>query len=168
MNKSKTRGFTLIELMVTLMMGMIIVAAAIPSFLSMVQRNRVAAAASDLVADISQARGEAIRRGKAVIICPKDGSLTNGWEVRVDNVCTNASATVLSAHDPIDGIEFKENVAAALLISPTGVAHLNDDWRAFTFQASNCSAGLEGAGRSVTLSLLMEVKSVSQACIPGF
>ena len=64
------RGFTLIELMATLLIAAIIVTFAVPGFRSMVERNRVAAAVNQLVGGVAFARSAAVTRATPVTLCP--------------------------------------------------------------------------------------------------
>ncbi|GGK10985.1 GspH/FimT family pseudopilin [Luteimonas terricola] len=75
------RGFTLIELLVTVALLAILVALAAPSFANLINSNRLAGAANDIVAALQVARMEAIRRGQSVVICPStDGASCAGAE----------------------------------------------------------------------------------------
>jgi type IV fimbrial biogenesis protein FimT len=65
-------GFTLIELMIAVTLSAIVLSLAVPSFRAMVQNNRQITRLNDLVTDLAYARSEAVRRGVAVIICPRD------------------------------------------------------------------------------------------------
>lgn len=65
-----TRGFSLIELMVTLAVLAILTMVALPSFRSMLQRGKVSGASNALLADLRYARAEAIDRGQVVSLCP--------------------------------------------------------------------------------------------------
>ncbi|MBA2078003.1 GspH/FimT family pseudopilin [Rhodanobacter sp. PCA2] len=70
-----TRGYTLVELMVTLAVLAILAMIAVPSFRDTIRRNRVNAASNALLADLRYARTEAINRGQLVSLCPSsDGS----------------------------------------------------------------------------------------------
>lgn len=62
-------GVTLIELLVTLSIAVILMTIAVPGFQDFFRRNRVDAAASDLVTALNYARSEAIRRGARVTVC---------------------------------------------------------------------------------------------------
>ncbi|WP_426664593.1 GspH/FimT family pseudopilin [Rhodanobacter aciditrophus] len=64
------RGFTLIELMVTLAVLAILTMIAVPSFRDTIRRNRVNSASNALLADLGYARAEAIDRGQTVTMCP--------------------------------------------------------------------------------------------------
>lgn len=85
METSRPKGFTLLELMVTLFIASILFAVAIPSFKQMSARNRLVTYANDLIASVNFARSEAVRRGAPVSICHTDdgatcsGSWSDGW-----------------------------------------------------------------------------------------
>jgi type IV fimbrial biogenesis protein FimT len=89
------RGFTLIELMVTLAVMAIVLGLAVPGFQSVVNGNRLAGAANELMASLQTARMEAIRRNRRVTVCASANanagenatcatSGVNGWIIFVD------------------------------------------------------------------------------------
>jgi type IV fimbrial biogenesis protein FimT len=63
------RGFTLIELMVTISVLAILVSLAAPSFREMLLRNRTASISNEFTASIARARSEAINRNTCVTFC---------------------------------------------------------------------------------------------------
>jgi len=79
-----SRGFTLVELLVTIAVVAILAAIALPSFTSMIQRNGVNSAGNRLMADLGYARAEAATRGTYVSVCPStNGTSCSGsaaWE----------------------------------------------------------------------------------------
>ncbi|MFC4727894.1 GspH/FimT family pseudopilin [Coralloluteibacterium thermophilus] len=93
----RTRGFTLIELMVTIAVLAIMVAIAFPSFQGVIRSNRAATATNEMIAAINLARTEALRSNYAfndpmkreIVLCgSKSGdaceegtSLAEGWMV---------------------------------------------------------------------------------------
>ena len=69
-----TRGFTLLELAIVLAVTAILAAMAVPTFASLVARQRLQAAAEHLKADIALARQEAGRRAQPVHLAFQPGS----------------------------------------------------------------------------------------------
>jgi type IV fimbrial biogenesis protein FimT len=92
--KMKQTGFTLIELMVTLAVIAIVAGIAAPSFSQIIQDNRLTTISNELLASLSIARSEAIKRGESVSVCQSNDQLTcsndnaswhQGWIVQVDS-----------------------------------------------------------------------------------
>ena len=96
-----TRGFSLIELLVTITVASVIAGLAAPSFSKMMNANRIQTGASALQGDMMYARTEALKRGTSVSLCPSSDQQTctttnvweNGWIVFTD---VNASGTLQS------------------------------------------------------------------------
>ncbi len=64
-----TKGFTLIELMVTIAVAAILATIAFPSFTTTIRNNRVATANNEVLAMVNLARSEAIRSGQGGVVC---------------------------------------------------------------------------------------------------
>jgi type IV fimbrial biogenesis protein FimT len=64
-------GFTLMELVITTVILAILTAAAMPNFRDFMRRNNIAAQANNVLADIQNARSEAVSQRKLVSICPR-------------------------------------------------------------------------------------------------
>ena len=77
MMKARQTGFTIVELMVTLLVAAILAAIAVPSFRATIEGNRVTAATNALVATLQQARSEAVRRNARITICKGGASATD-------------------------------------------------------------------------------------------
>ena len=91
-------GFTLIELMVTITIAAIIISISIPSFASLLARNKVTVQTNALFESLYLARNYAITEQKKVHVCHRDNSNStecdpqrnynsawhNGWLVFVD------------------------------------------------------------------------------------
>lgn len=71
MGRKRTQsGFTLLELMITLMVAGTILGMAAPSFREFVLNSRMTGSANDLLTSLNLARSEAIKRQRPVAICP--------------------------------------------------------------------------------------------------
>jgi type IV fimbrial biogenesis protein FimT len=85
------KGFTLIEMLTTIGVATILVAAATPSFIQMNRNSRIITYTNDFIGTVNLARAEAIRRGAPVSICPSgdaascSGEWSDGWIVFGDS-----------------------------------------------------------------------------------
>ena len=68
-------GFTLIETITTLSVACILLAIGIPSFKSIIQTNRMAAARNSITVHLNLARSEAVKRNTNVVLCPSSDGL---------------------------------------------------------------------------------------------
>lgn len=89
---AKTKGVTLVELIIAIAVLAILMALAVPSFQFVRNVNRLSASANDLVAGLQLARMEAIRRNARVVFCRSDDGAScsgaagawAGWMVASD------------------------------------------------------------------------------------
>jgi type IV fimbrial biogenesis protein FimT len=84
----RSRGFTLIEMMVSLSVIAILLMVVTPSLAAFVSTSRTRAAQSELMSSLSLARSEAAKRGKTVYVSATTPVVGNefggGWTVWVD------------------------------------------------------------------------------------
>ncbi|OOG55240.1 hypothetical protein B0E47_10690 [Rhodanobacter sp. B05] len=72
---ARSRGFSLLELMITITVMAILLAIAVPSFRDVIHRNEVSSASNALLASVSYARSESVTRSQLVSMCPSaDGA----------------------------------------------------------------------------------------------
>lgn len=83
LSHTRPRGFTLIEVLVTMTIAAILGTTAVPAFHSMLQRNKIASEINTFVTHLNYARSEAIMQSTRVVMCrSRDGKTcqrTNGW-----------------------------------------------------------------------------------------
>src|SRR5210317_2067490 len=94
------RGFTVIELMLTIVVLGFLAALAVPRFDQMITRNNLAAASNDLVVALLTARSEAVKRECRVSVS-NNGSADDEWELGwsanvIDNSISGISDTSIS------------------------------------------------------------------------
>ena len=86
----RSRGFTLVEMVVTLAVLVILSVVALPPLQAFAARNRIQALSSDFVSSLVLARTEAARAGLQVLVLPAAGGVTGnefgqGWNLYRDN-----------------------------------------------------------------------------------
>ncbi|OCB03394.1 pili assembly chaperone [Acidithiobacillus ferrivorans] len=86
--RGRMRGFTLIELMITIAVLAIILAIAIPNVEIWMVRARIQAAAGRLQQDILWAKGYAIRSGYPVNVSVQGGGNTCAWTISPQTLST--------------------------------------------------------------------------------
>lgn len=133
----KSLGFTLVELLVTLSILATLVMLAAPSVAGMVQSGNIASAVNTFLADLRFARGEAIRRGSAVVICRSDDpeaasptcSNTSargwaaGWIVYEERNGTDGLGTtdkLLRIQAPLTGVDGASSAKTDFTFTPLG------------------------------------------------
>lgn len=96
--RKRSRGFTAVELMVVVVIVAILGMIAMPAFNEMIERQRAKNAAVDLYVALTRARSEALKLNQNVTVAPVSSNWGLGWQI------TNASGTVLEAHEAVRGL----------------------------------------------------------------
>jgi len=130
------RGFTLVELMVTVAIAAILMGIAAPSFNNIALSMKLTSYANNLVASTLLARGEAIKRNAVVSLCVSSNGTscgTGGWEQgwivmcnTTDNISCDplGSSTIVIQYQPAvaSGWKITESSAiASIPFQPTGI-----------------------------------------------
>lgn len=145
------RGFTLVEMMVTITIAVILLALGVPSMKSMIERNAISNQVNAFIGSVIVARAEAIKRNASVVVCRSNNAETSstpscttsgtdwksGWIVfldRDDNKNFDASkgdvlVRVQGNFSNSGGIE--QNSFGKLQFRNTGV--LGSGWTSFAF-----------------------------------
>jgi type IV fimbrial biogenesis protein FimT len=94
--QERSRGFTLVEMMVTIAILAILLGIALPDFRQMLASERVRSANSDMFAALIMARSEAIKRNSSVTLVPTSTTTwAGGWTVK-------AGTTVIQTQDALN------------------------------------------------------------------
>jgi type IV fimbrial biogenesis protein FimT len=105
--KAMQRGFTLVEMMITILVAAILLVVAVPSFKPLMQRSQQTNVINDVAAMLGRARSEAVTRNRDVVVCVSadqafcnEGAATweTGWVMFVDdnrNDIRDAAETLL-------------------------------------------------------------------------
>lgn len=115
------RGFSLIELMVTISVAVILIAIAIPSFVDITVSNKLSSTSNDLISALTSARIEAIKSNTNISVCADNTNICSVQLVRkVQNV---VKSTTL--RNGITGIAPPIQIknVTALTFSGQGLAH---------------------------------------------
>ncbi|QRP65050.1 GspH/FimT family pseudopilin [Rhodanobacter sp. FDAARGOS 1247] len=75
------RGFTLVELMITLTIAVVLLMIAVPSFKNLTLSNKLTTSANDIVHAISVARMEAIKRNSSTQLCSDSSSANSSTDL---------------------------------------------------------------------------------------
>jgi type IV fimbrial biogenesis protein FimT len=129
---TKTHGFTLVELLVTLAVASILLTVGVPSMRDMIRNNQLTATTNLFVSSLNIARSEAIKQGRNANVCVSDTPVQNscsgtdwglGWLVWVDinqNGVLDYPAEVIRTVQPLPGsVEFT-SVQNSFQIDPQG------------------------------------------------
>ena len=180
MSMERQQGFTLVELLITIVVVSILLAAAVPSFMQAIKNNRVAGQANSLVVSTQMARNEAVKRGVGTTICSANADMdacsgsndwSGGWIVFSDlnrNGAINAgTGACLDTEDcllgAVNGPE-KSTLSAGssnIQFLPTGQSANGPV--TLTLQADDCEHHQE---RSIVITLQGHASVTEKACTP--
>jgi type IV fimbrial biogenesis protein FimT len=173
MNTQRVRGFTLVELMITIMVFGIIMGLAVPSMQQMVVNNRLSTQTNNFVGALQYARSEALKRRTPVALRPTSGTTdwAQGWSIWVDpnNLGTeDAGEVVLKVEGAISGgLTLNAATASAIVYRANGVinADICPANANFSFCANLCKAAGK-PGRQVFISSTGRPEIVTEYTCP--
>ena len=141
MSKANQSGFTIYELLITMLVIGIILSIGVPSFSEFTQNSRISGTANDLHSSFQLARSEAARSKANITICASNnsmdvaaacgGTFDDGWiifaDLNGDLVRGGVGENVLRAHPPIpNDIDIITNAGADYFgFAPSGLGRGN-------------------------------------------
>ena len=149
---ANNKGFTLVELMITLAIAAILMALAVPSFNSTIKNSRISTQSNELITSLNYARSEAIRRGADVTVGRADVNWENGWVI-------TSGGTELRIHAAFEGTSTLEGSAIAVTYRGTGRV---TDTNAITLTL--CDDRANSTGRIIEISVTGRASVSEIAC----
>ncbi len=146
-SRARHQGFSLIELMITVVVAAILLAVAIPSFRNLILSNELTTTTNEWVTAINLARSEAIKRSAGVVVCGAGGNentgLSNGCagnlgEVRAFQAGTTNITVVRGALEIPDSVTLAST--QSLRFGATGIGRLPNATVPFTGVAADISS----------------------------
>ena len=145
--KKKNTGFTLIELMITVVLASVVISLGVPSFQALLRNNHLSTATNNFISSINVARSEAIKRREKISVTATNSSESanewgkGGWTIKVVD-----GGEVLKTIPAIQGIDITMN-------STTGIVEFeySADGSVDNPDTLNvCAAGF-ASGRQITI-----------------
>ncbi len=173
------KGFTVLELMITLVISALLLVIAIPGFQNLIHSSMLSAGANTFSASLNLARARAVMSRRNVRMCPStngtscvnDGSWTGGWILFQDDNGNGLPSTseLLQARGAWDSRISLTTPAAFtqyIQFSPTGIVLGN---AGSSGQFTLCSDGYDKYSRLVGISATGRVTTEKQAnlCVEG-
>lgn len=121
-----SRGFTIVELMVTVAVMAILAAIGVPSMQGLVRNFRLNGAAGEMSAALQLARSEATRRNARVMVCPSSdglvcGSGTNWTRWIVLGAANNSSAAEVLRDESVPSTVRVSGPTGGIQFNPSGM-----------------------------------------------
>lgn len=164
----RSRGFTLVEALVVMSIIAILLAVAMPAFRDFAAARAVSAQISDFAGSLRLARTEAIKRGRAVLMCRTNdpqaatpacnagADWRNGWLIMQGGNLIRLQASYLNSGGIVSGAGL-----AAIVFTPSGIAPAGSE-TSFTFRPP--LAASDPSYEALTRRICVGVTGVTRPC----
>ena len=123
-----TRGFTLLELIIVLIISMLLITIGIPGFTTLIQNNRLTSVASTIQNNLTFARSQSVSLMNYVTVCPlQNNSCSNNWitgfDVFIDgdqSKTYNSGDVLLKSGDSFNSNDTLVFPGSAITFTPDG------------------------------------------------
>jgi type IV fimbrial biogenesis protein FimT len=180
MNMKRENGFTLVELLITIVIVTTLLAMGVPSLKDFMKNNRLTAQSNAFVTALQVARTEAVKRGADTVICASSnqtactgaGDWDKGWIVFSDlnlngtpdlgasaPLCEDTEDCMLRTSGALSGKHTISSTTANLRFLPTGLA-ANGNF-ALNLVTDNCE---RNQARKIQVTLQGHTIVTKQAC----
>jgi len=140
--RRRERGFTLVELLITMAVALVLIMIAVPSFKSLTLSNKLNTTANDIINAVHVARMEAVKRNANTQLCSNSAS-ANTTDT-LGGACTDANGVVQAgAVYALAGTKFSPVLAGTVGI--TGAVQLSGNMTAIRFSGQGLGRGLGAA-----------------------
>lgn len=173
------RGFTLMELLITLAVAGILLGIAAPSFKETIQQSQQDSRVMELTGALNFARSEAIKQSSRISVCARNSDMScgtnwnKGWIVFVDNAdnagVIDTTETVLKLASPLPtGFTLQNSAVTQGVADATSRSYVRfgprglSNWRGsgtFTF----CDDRGSRAARAVNVSMSGDIRQARKA-----
>ena len=140
--RPKSVGFTLIELAVTVAIIGILAVIALPSMHALINNNRLATQANQLIADFQVARSEAVRRNRTIVLCRS----ADGTSCAASNGEWTTWITAIKGSSPLEVLRVGQSKVPVQVKGPQASIDIRADG-----MARNSSGGLLAASFTVCI-----------------
>lgn len=126
----RTAGFTLVELMVTLVVATILIVVAVPSFTSFYAQARADSSIRKIQQSIQLARNHAVAYGSRVTVCPLTAQgCSDNWQANISVFTDSGQSNIIDGNDrlisqigPFNTQDYVDYNRAAIRFLPDGLA----------------------------------------------